>query len=161
MARVPRITSPCPLRWNSAPQPGMDFCGHCSRSVHNLDSMTDAQREAFLTECSGKVCVSYTVPLTRRTPSRIGIGLAAGVLVAGAALAEDLYSGVPTNGQPAAGEYCDPLGYEDIIVGGTNAGKDVQWIDESEAAIENPELPQIDASEWLPSPPSAAADESE
>jgi hypothetical protein len=138
----------------------MDFCGHCSRSVHNLDSMTEAQREAFLTECSGKVCVSYTVPVTRHNPSKIGIGLAAGVLVAGAAIADGLYSGVPTNGQPAAGEYCDPLREEFVLVGGTNAGKEVQWIDESEAAVDNPELPEIEASEWLPSS-SAAKNESE
>ena len=156
MARVPRITSPCPLRWSAAPQPGMDFCGHCSRSVHNLDAMTEAQREAFLSECSGKVCVSYTVPV-----SRIGIGLATGVLVAGAAMADGLYSGVPTNGQPGAGEYCDPLREELILVGGTNTGKELQWIDESEAALTNPELPQIDASEWLPSPPSATSDPAE
>jgi hypothetical protein len=107
--------------------------------------MTQAERETFLAACSGKVCVAYTV---RSSTSKIGIGLAASVLVASAAFAD----GIPTNGEPAAGEYCDPMREELIIVGGTNAGKELQWIDASEAETVNPELPEIDASEWLPTP---------
>ena len=148
MARVPRITSPCPFRWQSAPQPGKDFCGQCSRRVHNLDSMTQTERETFLAACTGKVCVAYTIRPARRNSSSIGVGLAASVLVAGAAFADE----IPTNGDPAPGEYCDPLREELIIVGGTNAGKELQWVDASEAAIVNPELPEIDVSEWLPTP---------
>jgi len=156
MARVPVISSPCPLRWSAAPQPGKDFCGQCQRRVHNLTGMTEAQRESFFAECSGKVCVSYTVRLPRPINSKVGVGLAASLLVSGAALANDW----PTNPQPAAGEYCDPLGEEVIIVGGTNAGKELQWVDEEEAAVIRNELPEVDASEWLPTPTDESTDES-
>lgn len=111
--------------------------------------MTQAEREAFLASCTGKVCVAYTVRPAERSSSKIGVGLAASMLVAGAALAD----GVPTNGDPAPGSYCDPLREVLVIVGGTNAGKELQWIDAGEAEIVNPELPEIDASEWLPTPP--------
>lgn len=126
----------------------MDFCGQCSRRVHNLDSMTQAGRETFLAACSGKVCVAYTVRPAQRNNARIGVGLAASALLAGAAFGDE----IPTNGNPAPGEYCDPMREEIIIVGGTNAGNELQWLDASEAAIQNPELPEIDASEWLPTP---------
>lgn len=117
--------------------------------------MTQAERETFLASCSGKVCVAYTVRPAQRNSSNIGLGLAASVLVAGAALADD----IPSNGEPAAGTYCDLP--ELIFVGGTNAGKELQWIDASEAEIVNPELPEIDASEWLPTPTDATAEPSE
>src|ERR1700756_3003460 len=81
MARVPKITSPCPLGWAGAPRPGMDFCGQCQRRVHNLDLMSDQERETFLTGCSGEVCVSYTVKRTARIPIALGLGLAAAVAV--------------------------------------------------------------------------------
>jgi len=111
--------------------------------------MTQAERETFLASCSGKVCVAYTVRPAPPSNARVGIGLAASVLVASAAFADE----IPTNGDPAPGSYCDPMREElMIIVGGTNAGKDLQWIDASEAEIVTPELPEIDASEWLPSP---------
>jgi hypothetical protein len=110
--------------------------------------MTQAERETFLAACSGNVCVAYTIRPARRNSATISASLAASVLVAGAAFADQ----IPTNGDPAPGEYCDPMREELIIVGGTNAGKDLQWIDASEAAVQNPELPDIDASEWLPSP---------
>jgi hypothetical protein len=57
MARVPVITSPCPLRWKSMPSAGMDFCAQCSRRVHNLDGMSDIQRQQFFASCTGEVCV--------------------------------------------------------------------------------------------------------
>jgi hypothetical protein len=143
MARVPKITSPCPLRWATAPQPGMDFCGQCQRRVHNLDLMSDPEREAFLTGCSGDVCVSYTV---KRTAVALGLGLAAVV-------------GVPTNAADVAApnvvvmqdsQYCST---EEILLGGTRAGAKLQWVDESEAARpDKQELPDIEASTWLPTP---------
>jgi hypothetical protein len=75
MSRVPVITSPCPLRWNGAPEPGKDFCGHCQRRVHNLDLMSAGDREQFLSGCEGKVCVSYTVRRSARLPLALGVSL--------------------------------------------------------------------------------------
>lgn len=145
MARVPVITSPCPLRIKSAPQPGKDFCGHCERRVHNLDLLSEAKREEFLAGCSGKVCVSYTVRRTSRMPLAIGMGLAA-VALAGAVGAAD-QAPVTMPDSP----YCDLD--QAVIVGGTEAGEKLQWVDESEAARpDKPELPAIDVDDWLPTP---------
>ena len=145
MARFPVITSPCSLRFNGAPRPGKDFCGRCERQVHNLDLMSQAQREEFLAGCSGKVCVAYSVPRVKRMPLAIGMGLAA-VALAGAVGATD-QGPVTTPDSP----YCDPN--QAVIVGGTEAGEKLQWVDESEAAQpDKPELPAIDAADWLPTP---------
>lgn len=151
MTRVPVITSPCPLRWTSAPQAGKDFCGHCQRRVHNLDGLSDAERVAFLSGCSGKVCVFYTVRRPKAVATTLGLGLAAaGVIAAGAAPAEEWRTE-----NPIAGEYCDPMITEVVITGGTEAGMKLEWVDEAEAqAPSAPDLPEIAASDWLPTPPS-------
>ena len=148
MARVPKITSPCPLRWAGSPQPGMDFCGHCQRRVHNLDLLSVPERDEFLQGCSGNVCVSYTVKRAARLPVALGLGLA---VVAGSTSAADGVTNnvVTTPDSP----YCDPAGLGDIILGGTEAGEKLQWVDDAEAKLpEKSELPDIDASTWLPTP---------
>ena len=140
MPKVPVITSPCPLRFNGAPRPGQDFCGQCQRRVHNLDGMSDSERHAFFAACSGEVCVAYTV----KRPMLIA-GLATIGVAAGAALAQE----VTVNNPPSP--YCDPTSLNDIIItGGTNAAKQMEWVDESE--VQAPDLPEIEASEWLPTP---------
>jgi hypothetical protein len=141
MARVPVITSPCPIRWKSAPRDGADFCGQCQRRVHNLDVMSEAQREAFFADCGGKVCVSYTVARPRALAG-IGVSVVAGAFATAAAMAAD----------STPSPMC-PLEQEYIIVGGTNDGKALEWVDEKEAALpDNAELPEIDAADWLPAP---------
>ena len=148
MARVPVITSPCPLRWAGPPQPGMDFCGHCQRRVHNLDLMSIREREEFLTGCSGNVCVSYTVKRAARIPVALGLGLAA---MAGSTNAADVATSPPVITSPDS-PYCE-LGQGEVIVGGTEAGEELQWVDEAEARLpDKPDLPDIDASTWLPTP---------
>ncbi|HTE43091.1 MAG TPA: hypothetical protein VK629_19870, partial [Steroidobacteraceae bacterium] len=124
MAKIPVITSPCPLRFNSMPQSGKDFCGQCQRRVHNLDGMNDSQREAFFAACSGEVCVSFSV---RKAPaSRLtALSLAALGATAGIAAAE-----VTVNNPPSP--YCDPASHEVVLMGGTNADA-LQWVDESAA----------------------------
>ena len=143
MARVPVITSPCPLRWAASPQPGMDFCGRCQRRVHNLDLMSVPEREEFLRGCSGNVCVSYTVKRAARIPVALGLGLA--VAAGSSSNAADV---VTTPDSP----YCDLADYT-IEAGGTEAGEKLQWVDDAEAKLpEKSELPDIDASTWLPTP---------
>jgi hypothetical protein len=152
MARVPVITSPCPVRWAGAPQPGMDFCGHCQRRVHNLDLMTVAEREAFLKGCSGDVCVSYTV---KRVRIPVALGLAAAVAVAGSTNAADVGASPPTVVVTADSPYCDLPEYGEMTAGGTEAGEKLQWVDDTEAALpDKPELPDVDAATWLPTPKS-------
>jgi len=163
MARVPLITSPCPLRFASMPTAGMDFCGKCSRRVHNLDGMSDAQRIAFFANCSGEVCVSYSV---RRSPALAGVlGLAA----AAAALLNAAPAAAGENDAPKAstvtpvvtGPTCDPNAKgqqldQNIVLGGTTSGNAVQWVDEHEAALAAPPaMGEVGTTEWLPTPPDA------
>lgn len=152
MAQVPKITSPCPLRWAGPPQPGMDFCGHCQRRVHNLDLMSVAERQDFLQGCSGSVCVSYTVRRAARIPVALGLTLAA--VVAGSTSAADVASSPPVVTSPDS-PYCDLSEHGEVIVGGTEAGEKLQWVDDTEARLpDKPELPDIDSSTWLPTPKS-------
>lgn len=141
MSRVPVITSPCPLRWASAPQPGMDFCGQCARRVHNLDGMSATERETFVAGCSGEVCVSYTV---RRPMRAIALGAS---LVAVAALAGSASADSP------AGSIDEEDLVEVSITGGTVSGENVQWVDDAEALLpDKPDLPEIATVDWLPTP---------
>jgi hypothetical protein len=146
MSRVPVITSPCPLRWNGAPEPGKDYCGHCQRRVHNLDLMSASEREQFLSGCEEKVCVSYTVKRAARLPQALGVSLVAAAALGGSAHADEALVVMPDSA------YCDTM--EDVILtGGTEAGQKLQWVDESEAkAPEKADLPEISAATWLPTP---------
>ncbi len=127
------------------PRTGADYCGQCERRVHNLDGMSEEQRQAFFTGCNGEVCIAYTV---RRAPKLATYGLASlGAAIGVGALAQ----GVTVNDPPSS--YCDPTDTVVIVTGGTNAGKELQWVDESEANLpDNPELPDIGVSDWLPTP---------
>ncbi len=169
----PKIESPCPFRLSSLPQPGMDFCGHCERRVHNLDLMSQAQRESFLSACEGKVCVSYTVRRSiPKTMAKIVVGL--GLASSGLALAQEenlilqdpqsVSQGPKCDDQNAAKAELDIASSEDevepmwetIVVGGTNAnGKSIRWIDEAELANsqdDTNEMPKIGELDWLPTP---------
>jgi len=163
MARVPLITSPCPLRFASMPTAGMDFCGKCSRRVHNLDGMSDAQRIAFFANCSGEVCVSYSV---RRSPALAGVlGLAAAaaaLLNSAPASAGEGEAQIASDVKPVVtGPTCDPHAKsqqldQSVMLGGTTSGNAVQWIDENEAALTaRPQIGEVDTTEWLPTPPDA------
>jgi hypothetical protein len=61
MARVPVIDSPCPIVGKQVPRGATEHCTLCDRSVHNLDRMSARERTEFMSTCSGKVCVAYTV----------------------------------------------------------------------------------------------------
>lgn len=142
MALVPLITSPCPLRWNGPPRPGADFCGHCQRRVHNLDLLGPDERATFLAGCSGPVCISYSV--RRSAPLVAGLGALA-VAASGAASGGEA-------GTSDAEPYATTIDY--IVVGGTEAGNKLQWVDESELAKpDKPEIGEIQPGEWLPGPP--------
>lgn len=163
MARVPVITSPCPLRWKSMPSAGQDFCGKCSRRVHNLDGMSDAARDAFFASCSGDVCVAYSVRRSAALVGALGLGVAS---MMQPAVAQDTVTRTARGGDAAAqqsvptivtGPTCDPNGkgqaLDFIVVGGTTKAQDAAWIDESEVAVPAaPQIAEIDASDWLPTP---------
>jgi hypothetical protein len=112
MARVPKITSPCPLRWAGPPQSGM------------------------------------AVKRAARIPVALGLGLAA--IVAGSTSAADVASDVVVSPDSP---YCDLPEYGDVLVGSTEAGEKLQWVDEAEAKLpDKADLPDIEVSTWLPTP---------
>jgi hypothetical protein len=48
--------------------------------------------------------------------------------------------------------YCN-LSDVEILAGGTEAGEKLQWVDDTEAKLpDKPDLPDIQASTWLPTP---------
>jgi hypothetical protein len=57
----PRIDSPCPLKSFQLPAQGNFNCTACKREVHDLSAMNITERQEFLSQCSGEVCVSYKV----------------------------------------------------------------------------------------------------
>jgi hypothetical protein len=155
MASVPKITSPCPLRFAAMPGAGRDFCGQCQRRVHNLDAMDAAQRREFFAACGGDVCVAYSV---RRPQRLLRAGAAAMALsVSGMAFAQEAPAAAPPAQKPAfedvvTGPACDPNHDLQIVVMGGVSGE-VEWLDDSEAAAaDRPEIAEIEASEWLPAP---------
>src|SRR5688572_16144117 len=92
MARVPLIDSPCPIAGKPLPAGATEHCGLCDRSVHNLDLMSGAERREFMSSCSGKVCVAYTVRIPAnglRKRSLTAAALAAATLVSLPAAAQD------------------------------------------------------------------------
>lgn len=144
----------------------MDFCGRCSRRVHNLDGMSDAQREALLANCSGEVCVAYSVRLTSGLIGALGLGVAAALGMNSADAQESMPIQALGNDAAAArdsiptivtGPTCDPnangSGLETITVGGVKFARDAKWVDQREATLPiAPQITEIDAADWLPTP---------
>lgn len=145
MSRVPVITSHCPFRWSSSPRPGEDFCGQCQRQVHNLDLMSQGDREEFLSGCQEKVCVSYTVRRPVRGAVALGASLAAVAALSGSASAgADGPEVVVSPDSP----YCE----EEELMGSVDTAN-LQWVDESEATRpDKADLPEIGNATWLPTP---------
>lgn len=141
MSVFPKIDQACPLDADAQRGVG-NFCGHCSKSVHALDAMSDAARAALLRDASGPICVSYRV----RGGHAAAFGLGAALLV-GAALpahaqdaapAERVVASAPTTGTriaPAA----PPEKLETVMVGAVKDPRAAQWIDAGDDDV--PELP--------------------
>ncbi|MBC8068736.1 MAG: hypothetical protein IAG13_10415 [Deltaproteobacteria bacterium] len=59
------VTSPCPIDLDETGMRGTGaawHCGHCSKTVHVLSSMTETQARTFLTAHAGQdICVSYSM----------------------------------------------------------------------------------------------------
>lgn len=148
MARVPVIESPCPIAGKQLPAGDTEHCSRCERSVHNLDRLSEQERQKFMNACSGKVCVAYTVRIPMHGLRRRALPRA----TLSAALALSSLSGLPAAAQesPVVGmsPVNDPNGlpncddYTEIWVGGVSKGDDAQWVDDGKDAP--PELPTIE-----------------
>jgi hypothetical protein len=153
MARIPVIESPCPLEGKSIPAGATRHCTHCDRTVHNLNRMSERQRREFMSSCSGKVCVAYTV----RIPIRHR-GLAVASLAAAAAMALPAAAAPPSDAtEPPVGAMspvpaapgatphlpnCNDYYWEEVLVGGVSRGDQAEWADDGKNAP--PELPTIE-----------------
>jgi hypothetical protein len=78
MPLFPKIASPCPYLDRLDTAMDGDFCRMCERTVHDLTGMNRAERAAFVAECGGEACVSYT---TRLSPAVAAAALAASTAI--------------------------------------------------------------------------------
>lgn len=143
MARVPVVESPCPIAGKRLPSGATEHCGLCDRSVHNLDLMSGAERREFMSSCSGKVCVAYTVRIPAnglRKRSLTAAALAAATLVSLPAAAQDspVLGQSPIN-DPNGLPSCDDL--VEVFVGGVAKGDQAEWADDNKDAP--PDLPTM------------------
>ncbi len=119
----PPIDSPCPLKSLQLPEQGNFNCGACKREVHDLSAMDNIQRQEFLGQCSGKVCVSYKVKANLKnlkTSAMAGLFL---VSATGLAL--------PVAAQ--VGDNLDESVEDMILVGGIKAPKNSKLYDKKDA----------------------------
>jgi hypothetical protein len=139
MARVPVVETPCPIAGKGLPAGATEHCTLCERTVHNLDHMSEHERRAFMSGCSGKVCVAYTIKVRVRHR-----GLAAASLAAIAVVALPAAAGPPAM-SPLPGAHdlpdCDELG-EVVVTGGVTRGDQAEWADDGKDAP--PELPTME-----------------
>lgn len=147
MARVPVVESPCPIAGKQVPKGATEHCTLCDRSVHNLDRMNARERVEFMSSCSGKVCVAYTVrvpvsSLRKRGLAAAAFTAAALVSLPIAAAEEQLVEGMsPVAGNPNELPACDD--YSDVIVmGGVLRADQAEWADDGKDAP--PDLPVIE-----------------
>ena len=64
MKRTPpplHVAKPCPKQWDELQ--GDDrkrFCGECQLHVHNLSAMPERERDEFVAQSGGRLCIAYT-----------------------------------------------------------------------------------------------------
>lgn len=146
MARVPVVESPCPIAGKPLPAGGSEHCTLCERPVHNLDRMNERERIAFMSSCSGRVCVAYTVRLPVSGLRKRGVVAATVAVAAMVSLPLAAAEDSPVQGMspvtPAAQlPNCDEL-LDAIVVGGVSHGDQAEWADDGKD--DRPELPVIE-----------------
>ena len=131
------------------PAGASEHCTHCDRSVHNLNRMSARERTEFMSSCSGKVCVAYTVRIPVRQRGLAMATLAAAALVSLPAAAEgpDSFGPAEASGDdmspadPSQLPHCDEF-LDYVIVGGVSHGDQAEWTDDGKNAP--PELPTME-----------------
>jgi hypothetical protein len=146
VARVPIVESPCPIADKPLPRGATEHCTLCDRAVHNLDRMNERERIEFMSACSGKVCVAYTVRVPVAGLRKRGLGAAALAATALVSLPLAAAEGSPVPGMSPAGNAgrlpsCDEF-EEVVITGGVTHGDQAEWADDGKDAP--PELPVIE-----------------
>lgn len=147
MARVPVVESPCPIAGKQLPKGASEHCTLCDRSVHNLDRMNERERVEFMSACSGKVCVAYTVRVPVSSLRKRGLGAAALAAAAMVSLplaaAEDspVEGMSPVAADPGQLPHCDDFAEVEFI-GGVTHGDQAKWADDGKDAP--PDLPTVE-----------------
>ena len=113
MAGFPPIMSPCLLRWRALPEQRRDYCTFCEKRVHNLDRLSEPERDALLASHSGSICVAYTV-------QRAAISVIAGAGIAATLAAAPAGAEAPAI-EDAYAQMKHDLSLFPISVGGTMA----------------------------------------
>lgn len=68
----PKIDAPCPLKRIQFTENATFYCGHCSRTVYNLDRLSNDERQTLAQRCNTeKVCVAYSVKKHLRSTAAI------------------------------------------------------------------------------------------
>src|SRR5882672_4979424 len=150
MARIPVVDSPCPIAGKPLPKGATEHCSLCERSVHNLNRMSAGERREFMSSCSGKVCVAYTIRIPVRHRGLAAATLAAAAFVSLPALAEgpdslgpaeESATGDLSSADPGNLPHCDEY-LEEVVVGGVSHGDQAEWADDGKDAP--PDLPVIE-----------------
>lgn len=137
MARFPKIDSPCPL--DAEAQRRIDgHCGHCNKTVHSLDGMSDAERIAFMRSAAGPICVRYSQPARPTVRAgRFGWAIAATLVTSPVFAREAPVQQTPVGTSAAVAVPTDTPALEQIMVGGISDPADAGWTDDGS----KPELP--------------------
>ena len=146
MPTFPRIDRPCPLAPADQEALGQD-CSHCGKTMHALDAMDAAQRQALMRNASGPLCVSYRLPI------HMGAALALSLAGSVQAAPQNVPAAAPVNAPtiapfevPAqvAQTQVTPVdlssGLDQIMVGGVSKPGEAERIDDD---LSVPELPIV------------------
>jgi hypothetical protein len=136
MACFPKIDQPCPLGIDAQRRIN-GYCGHCSKAVHSLDAMSDAERAGFLRNASGPVCVSYRVRMPRSAALGLGAALALSMAAPGKADPADGNANIAQATAVAAP--APPDQPQVMMMGGISDPGSATLVDEDDAA----ELPIV------------------
>ena len=150
MARVPLVESPCPIAGKQLPAGATEHCTLCDRAVHNLDLMSERQRVEFMSGCSGKVCVAYSIariPVRHRGLAVAALAAAALASLPAAADPAEVAEAPSDSMSPMPGSAqlpdCDSDFLGDVLVtGGVTRGDQAEWVDDGKDAP--PDLPTIE-----------------
>lgn len=107
--------------------------------MHNLDRMSGSQRREFMSSCSGKVCVAYTMKIPVRHRGLTAASLAVAALVSLPAAADPLLQSPTPDDQQLPN--CDDVS-EIVVTGGVMRGDQAEWVDDGNDAP--PPLPTIE-----------------
>ena len=115
--------------------------------MHNLNRMSVPERVKFMSSCSGKVCVAYTVRVPVSSLRKGGLGAAALAVSALVSLPLAAAEESPVEGMspiavgPTHLPGCDEVD-EVLVTGGVSHGDQAEWADDGKDAP--PDLPVIE-----------------